>query len=123
MVLPADQGRPGRRVRQAGRGQDLTTTIIRHHRKGVRGRRRHLARIRDRTESILFWTRKDRLALEHYGARTLRDLRELIPQTLAHPHRRDLPSTTNSDDPSRALVSSRKHTTYVSLNLSAETQR
>jgi hypothetical protein len=52
----------------------LDATIMRPRRKDEPGRGPHLARIRQRIESI-FWTGKDILTLERHGARTLRNLR------------------------------------------------
>jgi hypothetical protein len=52
----------------------LDATIMRPRRKDEHGRGPHLARIRQRIESI-FWTAKDILTLERHGARTLRNLR------------------------------------------------
>jgi DDE family transposase len=51
----------------------LDAKIMRPRRKNERGRRPHLAPIRQRIESI-FWTAKDILGLERHGARTLHNL-------------------------------------------------
>jgi hypothetical protein len=63
------------------RGQDFETElakldalIMRPKRKDEPGRGPHLARIRQRIESI-FWTAKDIFTLERHGARTLANLR------------------------------------------------
>jgi hypothetical protein len=63
------------------RGKDFETelaaldaSIHRPRRKDEPGRGPHLARIRQRIESI-FWTAKDILTLERHGARTLENLR------------------------------------------------
>ena len=63
------------------RGKDFETelaaldaTIMRPRRKDEKGHGPHLARIRQRIESI-FWTCKDILTLERHGARTLNNLR------------------------------------------------
>ena len=63
------------------RGQDFETElaaldalIMRPRRKDEPGRGPHLARIRQRIESI-FWTAKDIFTLERHGARTLANLR------------------------------------------------
>ena len=53
---------------------NLDATILRPRRKDEPGRGPHLARIRQRIESI-FQTAKDILTLERHGARTLRNLR------------------------------------------------
>jgi Transposase DDE domain len=53
---------------------ELDATIMRPRRKDEKGRRPHLAPIRQRIESI-FWTCKDILTLERHGARTLNNLR------------------------------------------------
>ena len=53
---------------------ELDAAIMRPRRKDEPGRGPHLARIRQRIESI-FWTAKDLLTLERHGARTLRNLR------------------------------------------------
>jgi hypothetical protein len=51
----------------------LDAKILRPRRTNERGRRPHLAPIRQRIESI-FWTAKDILGLERHGARTLHNL-------------------------------------------------
>ena len=53
---------------------NLDATILRPRRKDEPGKGPHLARIRQRIESI-FQTAKDILTLERHGARTLRNLR------------------------------------------------
>jgi hypothetical protein len=58
---------------------DLDATIVRPRRKHEPGQGPHLAPIRQRIESI-FWTCKDLLTLERYGARTLEGLKERILQ-------------------------------------------
>jgi hypothetical protein len=55
----------------------LGVSVLRPRRKDERGRRPHLAPIRQRIESI-FWTAKDILTLERHGARTLHGLRARI---------------------------------------------
>jgi len=60
----------------------LETTMIRPRRKDERGRRPHLAPIRQRIESI-FWTAKDILTLERHGARTLHNLRVRLAMRFA----------------------------------------
>jgi hypothetical protein len=59
----------------------LDTTILRPRRNDEKGRRPHLAPIRQRVESI-FWTFKDLLTLERHGARTLHGLRAWIASHL-----------------------------------------
>jgi len=56
---------------------DLGAQILRPRHQHEAGQDRHLAPIRQRIESI-FWTRKDILALERHGARTLHALRTRI---------------------------------------------
>ncbi len=53
---------------------ELEATILRPRRKDEPGQGPHLAKIRQRVESI-FWTGKDILTLERHGARTLANLR------------------------------------------------
>ncbi len=53
---------------------ELDATIHRPRRKDEPGRGPHLARVRQRIESI-YWTAKDILTLERHGARTLAHLR------------------------------------------------
>jgi hypothetical protein len=71
------------------RGQDFETElakldalIMRPRRKDEPGRGPHLARIRQRIESI-FWTAKDILTLERHGARTLANLRVRLASRFA----------------------------------------
>jgi len=52
----------------------LDANILRPRRKDESGHGPHLARIRQRIESI-FWTCKEILTLERHGARTLQNLR------------------------------------------------
>jgi Transposase DDE domain len=60
----------------------LDALIMRPRRKDERGRGPHLARIRQRIESI-FWTAKDILTLERHGARTLANLRVRLASRFA----------------------------------------
>jgi len=60
----------------------LEATMIRPRRTDERGRRPHLAPIRQRIESI-FWTAKDILTLERHGARTLHNLRVRLAMRFA----------------------------------------
>jgi hypothetical protein len=61
-------------VEQRG-ASELDATILRPRREDEPGRGLHLASIRQRIESI-FWTCKDILTLDRYGARTFAGLRE-----------------------------------------------
>ena len=73
-------------------------TIIRPRRKDERGKRLHLAPIRQRIE-LIYWTAKDILTLERHGARTLHGLRTrlacrflALAATVSLNHRIGLPS-------------------------------
>jgi len=65
----------------------LDATIMRPRRTNERGRRPHLAPIRQRIESIV-WTAKDILGLERHGARTLHNLFARMVTRFARPRRR-----------------------------------
>ncbi len=80
---------------------ELDATILRPRREDEPGRGLHLASIRQRIESI-FWTCKDILTLDRYGARTFAGLRER-PSTPTLP-RRPLTLNYHLDRPNRAFV-------------------